>query len=237
MKIAVIGGGISGLTAAFRLDDRHDVELFEANPYLGGHTNTVDVECSGQRHAIDTGFVVYNDRTYPHFVALLKELGVRSRPTAMSFSVRCDRTGLEYCGSSLAGLFAQRANLVRPRFWRMLSDILRFNRQVKAEAAFSHGNARASEMTVGDFLDLGRYSHEFARYYLLPMGSAIWSCPIGVFEQFPIRFVVEFFGNHGLLELRNRPAWRVIEGECAPMYGPWSSGFAARSGPALPSCG
>ena len=101
---------------------------------------------------------------------------------------------------------------MRPRFWRMLSDILRFNRQVKAEAAFSHGNAPASEMTVGDFLDLGRYSHEFARYYLLPMGSAIWSCPIGVFEEFPMRFVVEFFGNHGLLELRNRPAWRVIEG-------------------------
>src|SRR5271166_1623554 len=133
MKIEVIGAGVSGLTAAYQMDRGHDVTLFEANDYLGGHTNTVDVELEGERHAIDTGFVVFNDRTYPNFVAMLEQLGVRSRPTSMSFSLRCDRTGLEYNGSSLNGLFAQRGNLVRPGFWRMLRDILRFNREASGQ--------------------------------------------------------------------------------------------------------
>ena len=211
MKIAVIGAGISGLTAAYRLSRRHDVELFEANSYLGGHTNTVDVECSGQRHAIDTGFVVYNDRTYPNFVAMLDELEVQSRPTSMGFSLRCDETGLEYSGSSLSGLFAQRRNLLRPRFWRMLRDILRFNREAMPLISSLGSDARATRMTVGDFLESGCYSREFGRHYLLPMGAAIWSCPIGLFLEFPVCFVVEFFWNHGLLDLHNRPTWRVIE--------------------------
>ena len=128
MKIAIIGAGISGLTAAYRLSAAHDVTVFEANDYLGGHTNTVDVEIDGERHAIDTGFIVFNDWTYPNFIALLDELGVRSQPTSMSFSVRCDAANLEYNGSSLNGLFAQRRNLLRPSFYRMLTDILRFNR-------------------------------------------------------------------------------------------------------------
>ena len=209
MRIAVIGGGISGLTAAYRLGRKHEVVLFEANDYVGGHTNTVDVELDGEEHAIDTGFMVFNNRTYPNFVAMLDALGIRSRPTSMSFSLRCDRTGLEYNGSSLSGLFIQRRNLLRPRYWRMLSDVLRFNRESPAQALSDQG---AAEMTVGEFIETEGYSHEFVEHYLLPLGSAIWSCPIGLFEEFPVRFVVEFFGNHGLLALRDRPRWRVIEG-------------------------
>ncbi len=209
MKIAIIGAGISGLTAAYRLSPAHEVTLFEANDYLGGHTNTVEVEWDGERRAIDTGFIVFNDWTYPNFIALLDELGVCSQPTSMSFSVRCDAANLEYNGSSLNGLFAQRRNLLRPSFYRMLADIMRFNRDTP-ELVLSR--PATDETTVGEFLTRHRYSREFAEHYLLPMGAAIWSCPMGTFENFPIRFIVEFYKNHGLLSVRNRPTWRVIEG-------------------------
>jgi predicted NAD/FAD-binding protein len=208
MKVAIIGAGISGLTAAYRLSTAHDVTVFEANDYLGGHTNTVDVEVDGERHAIDTGFIVFNDWTYPNFIALLNELNVKSVATSMSFSVRCDAANLEYNGSSLNGLFSQRSNLIRPSFYRMLLDILRFNK----EAAKVPGSAVSEEATVGEYLMRNNYSREFAEHYLLPMGSAIWSCPVGTFESFPIQFIVEFYKNHGLLSVRNRPVWRVIEG-------------------------
>lgn len=208
MKIAIIGGGISGLTTAYRLTGQHDITLFEANDYLGGHTNTVDVEIDGERHSIDTGFIVFNDRTYPNFISLLKELGVPWRPTSMSFSVRCDEANLEYNGSSLNGLFAQRRNMLRPSFYRMLADILRFNREApEVVLGRSHDDA-----TVGEFLGQYRYSREFAEHYLLPMGAAIWSCPLGTFAEFPIRFIVEFYKNHGLLSIRHRPTWYVIDG-------------------------
>ena len=209
MKIAIIGAGISGLTAAYRLNPVHDITLFEANDYLGGHTNTVEVELDGERQVIDSGFIVFNDWTYPNFIALLHELGVRSRPTSMSFSVRCDKANLEYSGSSLNGLFAQRRNLVRPSFYRMLADILRFNREALELARAGSVN---EEATVGEFLARHRYSREFAEHYLLPMGAAIWSCPVGTFENFPIRFIVEFYHNHGLLSIYRRPTWRVVEG-------------------------
>ncbi len=209
MKIAIIGAGISGLTAAYRLSPAHDITLFEANDYLGGHTNTVEVELDGERQVIDTGFIVFNDWTYPKFIEMLNELGVRSRPTSMSFSVRCDAANLEYNGSSLNGLFAQRRNLLRPSFYRMLRDILRFNRDAP-ELFLSR--PVTDETTVGEFLARHRYSREFAEHYLLPMGAAIWSCPVGTFENFPIRFIVEFYRNHGLLSVRNRPTWRVIDG-------------------------
>ena len=213
MKIAIIGAGVSGLTAARLLDRRHEVVVYEADSRPGGHANTVDIQIDDERHAVDTGFMVFNDRTYPHFVALLNELRVPSLPTTMSFSVRCDRTGLEYNGSSLKGLFSQRRNLFRPSFWRMLRDILSFNRE--APRGLSPGSSRDQDddnVTVGEFLRRGRYSREFSEHYLLPMGSAIWSCPTGAFEKFPIRFVVEFYRNHGLLSLRDRPQWRVIDG-------------------------
>ena len=209
MKIAIIGAGISGLTAAYRLSLTHEITLFEANDYPGGHTNTVDVELDGERQAIDTGFIVFNDRTYPNFIKLVEELGVRSQPTSMSFSVRCDAANLEYNGSSLNGLFAQRRNLLRPSFYRMLADIVRFNREAPGLAL---SRPESDETTVREFLARHRYSREFAEHYLLPMGAAIWSCPIGTFENFPIRFIIEFYRNHGLLSIRNRPTWRVIEG-------------------------
>jgi predicted NAD/FAD-binding protein len=209
MKLAIIGAGISGLTAAYRLSPEHDITLFEAGNYLGGHTNTVDVELDGEFHSIDTGFIVFNDRTYPNFIKLLAELGVPSRATSMSFSVRCDAANLEYNGSSLNGLFAQRRNLLRPCFYRMVRDILRFNRD--APKLVLEGST-FDQTTVGEFLEQHRYSREFARHYLFPMGAAIWSCPAGLFEKFPIRFIVEFYRNHGLLSLRDRPVWRVIDG-------------------------
>jgi predicted NAD/FAD-binding protein len=207
MKIAVIGAGISGLVAAYRLCSEHDITVFEANDYPGGHTNTVEVELDGERHAIDTGFIVFNDRTYPNFIALLDELGVASRSTTMSFSVRDERSGLEYNGHSLNTLFAQRRNLLRPKFYQMLADILRFNREARRLVAQCD-----SEITVGEFLVQHRFSELFAQYYLLPMGAAIWSCPIGTLAQFPIRFIVDFYHNHGLLNVFGRPTWRVVQG-------------------------
>ncbi|HWB12979.1 MAG TPA: FAD-dependent oxidoreductase [Pirellulales bacterium] len=207
MKIAVVGSGISGLVAAYRLSAAHDVAVFEANEYAGGHTNTVEVRLAGERHSIDTGFIVFNDRTYPHFVGLLDELRVKSRPTSMSFSVRDDRSGLEYNGRSLNTLFAQRRNLLRPAFYRMLADIVRFNRQAVRLAARCD-----DDVTVADFLHVHGYSSAFREHYLLPMGSAIWSCPRGTFAAFPIRFITEFYRNHGLLNLWRRPTWRVVEG-------------------------
>lgn len=207
MKLAIIGSGISGLTAALRLHRSHEISVFEAADYIGGHTHTVDVNVGGERHAIDTGFIVYNDWTYPNFIQLLDELGVESQPTTMSFSVRDDAANLEYNGHSLGTLFAQRRNLLRPRFYRLLADILRFNREATRLVTDS-----SDETTVGDFLTRHRYSQAFSDHYLLPMGSAIWSCPTGTFAQFPIRFVVEFYHNHGLLSVNRRPTWRVIAG-------------------------
>jgi len=207
VRIAIIGSGIAGLTAAYRLHRQHEVTLFEANNYPGGHTHTVDVELDGERHSIDSGFIVFNHRTYPNFCRLLCELNVASRPTEMSFSVTDERCGLEYKGSSLNGLFAQRSNLWKPSFYRMLADILRFNRQARAIA-----DGREENLTIGEFLARGRYSGQFAEQYLLPMGAAIWSCPLGRFAGFPLRFVAEFYRNHGLIDLWNRPVWHVIEG-------------------------
>jgi predicted NAD/FAD-binding protein len=207
VRIAVIGGGISGLTAAHYLAAEHRIALFEANPYLGGHTNTVAVELGDERHQIDTGFIVFNDRTYPSFTKLLAELGVASKPTEMSFSVRNDDANLEYNGHSLRTLFAQNRNLLRPSFYRMLLDIVRFNR-VAAGAVHCNG----AHESVKEFVDRHRFSSAFANHYLLPMGSAIWSCPRQCFSEFPIGFVIEFFHNHGLLALRDRPTWYVVEG-------------------------
>ncbi|MEQ9410263.1 MAG: FAD-dependent oxidoreductase [Fuerstiella sp.] len=207
MRIAIIGSGISGLVAAYRLNRDHDVTVYEANGYVGGHTNTVVVNRGGQTHAVDTGFIVFNDRTYPGFCSLLDELQVKSRPTSMSFSVRSDAENLEYSGSGLPGLFAQKRNLLRPGFYRMIRDILRFNREAP-QLLQNDDRGR----TVADFLTRNKYSAEFARHYLLPMGAAIWSCPTSTFAEFPIHFICEFYHNHGLLSLKDRPTWRVIQG-------------------------
>lgn len=207
MKIAIVGSGISGMSCGWLLHSRHDVTVFEAGSYVGGHTNTVDVNVSGKSISVDTGFIVCNDRTYPNFLKLIDHLGVSRRPTEMSFSVRCDETGVEYSGSGLSGLFVQRRNLVRSGFLRMVADILRFNRQGTRDASLiSH------EMTVGEYLKQNKYGRGFAEHYLLPMGAAIWSCPTGAFHQFPIRFILEFYHYHGLLSITDRPQWYVIEG-------------------------
>jgi len=206
-RIAIVGTGISGLVAAHRLWRDHEVTVFEANNYIGGHTNTIDVELEGRHWAVDTGFIVFNDWTYPNFIALMDELGVASQPSNMSFSVHCERTGLEYCGSSLNQLFIQRRNLVSPGFYRMIRDILRFNKESRE---FLHGGD--DHVSLGAYLEDGGYSRRFVDHYIVPMGAAIWSTDPEMMYRFPARYFVEFFHNHGLLGIRNRPVWRVIQG-------------------------
>lgn len=196
------------MTAAYTLAERHDVTLFEAASRLGGHTNTVDVRLHGETLAVDTGFIVFNERTYPNFCRLLRELGVDSQPSDMSFSVRSEASGWEYCGSSLNGLFAQRRNLLRPAFYRMLREILRFNRAAMQLLILDD----ASGPSLGEFLHAERFGSEFTDNYLLPMGAAIWSAPPGRMLDFPASSFARFFANHGLLSLRDRPQWRTVTG-------------------------
>lgn len=207
MKIAIIGSGISGLTAAHHLHRRHEITLFEADQRIGGHTHTVTFDLDGRSYAIDTGFIVFNETNYPNFVHLLDDLQVASQPTIMSFSVRCDRTGLEYGSHNLNSLFAQRMNLFRGRFWKMLLEILRFNRQSPALLQDAE-----DWIKVEDYVRQKGYSREFLEHFLTPLGSALWSCPAGKFRQFPMRFVVEFLHNHAMLQASGQPIWRVIQG-------------------------
>jgi len=202
-----VGTGIAGNVAAWKLAQRHEVTVFEADGRIGGHSHTVDVEVGGREYAVDTGFIVFNDRTYPNFVRLLDELGVASQATEMSFSVRDDRARLEYNGTSLNALFAQRSNLARPSFWRMINDILRFHRE--APAVLAPG---AADMPLDEWLARGRFGEAFRNQYILPMGSAIWSSSRNDVGRMPVRFFVRFFSHHGLLSVRNRPTWRTIEG-------------------------
>ncbi|WP_444931201.1 NAD(P)/FAD-dependent oxidoreductase [Microbulbifer sp. SSSA002] len=222
MRIAIVGSGIAGLTAAYLLNRKYDITLFEAQARLGGHTATVDIENDGRRLAVDTGFIVYNDWTYPNFIRLLKELGVQSQPTAMGFSVRCDREGFEYAGNNLNSLFAQRANIVSTGHWRMLWDIVRFNRN----ALRDWREGRLSEtLTLGEYLPANGYSAEFADRYLVPMGSAIWSASVAQMLDFSVSFFVRFFFNHGLLNLVRRPQWRVIKGGSCEYIAPLTRSF------------
>ena len=207
MKVAIVGTGISGLTTANMLQREHEISLFEANDYVGGHANTVTVSPDDKPWSIDTGFIVYNERSYPNFTRLLAQLGVDTHPSTMSFSVRCDRTGLEYNGSTIRQLFAQKRNLFRPAFYRMIRDILRFNREA-LQSAWEAG----SDATLGDVLRSGKYSEQFVGQYLVPMGSAIWSVPATRVLDMPADFFVRFFTNHGMLTVNDRPEWRVIRG-------------------------
>jgi len=207
MKIAVIGTGISGMVAAYLLHREHDITVFEAGDYIGGHTNTVRAPQGDRYYDVDTGFIVFNERTYPNFVRLLDLLGVASRPTTMSFSVKCERTGLEYGSCSLNALFAQRRNLVSPSFHRMLRDLLRFNREAPRLLA-----AGDEEVTLGGYLRDRAYSRQFIHNYLVPMGAAIWSAEPSRMLEFPARHFVRFFGNHGLLSLNDQPRWKVVRG-------------------------
>ena len=210
MKIAIIGTGIAGNYAAYRLAPHHDITVFESKGRIGGHTNTVTVREPGRKLAIDTGFIVFNDATYPNFIALLDELGVASQPSDMGFSVSEAGGGIEYNGSSLNSLFAQRSNLFKPSFYRMLADILRFNREAPAVL-----ESDGPELTLGEFLDRNGYTRNFANHYIVPMGSAIWSATAERMRNMPVKFFVRFFQNHGLLSVNDRPQWRVIQGGSA----------------------
>ncbi|MAZ87330.1 MAG: FAD-dependent oxidoreductase [Cellvibrionaceae bacterium] len=225
MKVAIIGSGISGLTCAYLLQQVADIQVFESAPNIGGHTATKDVVLDGKNYAIDTGFIVFNDWTYPNFIRLMDELGVKSKPTEMSFSVTSELSGLEYSGSSLNTLFAQRRNIFKLSFYGMLRDIVRFNR----EAVEDLDAGLVSEKTsLGDYLALRGYKTEFIENYLIPMGSAIWSASHETMMSFPLVFFIRFFKNHGLLSVTNRPQWRVIEGGSRAYLEPLTRSFSDR---------
>ena len=207
MKIAIIGTGIAGNVAAWHLCRNHDITVFEAGDRTGGHSHTHSIDDRGRQLAIDTGFIVFNDWTYPNFIALLDELGVQSQPSDMSFGVKCEQTGLEYKGSTLNTLFAQRRNLLRPSFYRMLRDIVRFNREARELL-----DCNDATLTLGEYLRENRYSEIFRDCYIIPMGAAIWSAEPQRMLAFPAVSFVRFFANHGLLNIKDRPQWRVIRG-------------------------
>ncbi|MBX3396613.1 MAG: FAD-dependent oxidoreductase [Phycisphaerae bacterium] len=207
MRIAIIGSGISGLIVARLLNDEHEITVFEADNRVGGHTHTVRVAEGNRGLDVDTGFIVFNEDAYPNFTRLLSILGVQSQPSDMSFSVSCRKTGLEWAGTNLNTLFAQRRNLLRPRFHRMLRDVMRFNRTASAAARNGH-----AESSLLDYLRSADYSPEFLEHYLIPMGAAVWSAEPTEFGRIPLRFFVQFFENHGMMSGFQRPTWRVIRG-------------------------
>ncbi|QTS87606.1 FAD-dependent oxidoreductase [Ectopseudomonas khazarica] len=225
MKIAIVGSGIAGLTCAYLLNRKHDIQVFEASDWIGGHTHTVDVQVEGRRYAIDTGFIVFNDWTYPNFIRLLGQVGVAFKPTEMSFSVSDPSSGVEYNGHDLNSLFAQRSNLWSPAFWGMLRDILRFNRQSLEDLASDRIDA---DTTLGQYLQRNGYGRRFIEHYIVPMGSAIWSMSLADMLGFPLQFFVRFCKNHGLLSVSERPTWQVIEGGSRSYVAPLTASFAER---------
>jgi len=221
MRIAIIGSGISGLTAAYLLSEDHEVVVFEANDYVGGHTNTVDVPLNGQDYAVDTGFIVFNKKTYPNFVKLMKRLGVGWQDSLMSFSVQCEKTGLEFSPSSLNSLFIQRRNLVRPSFYRMLWDVVRFKKD--SEALLESDDFK---LTLAEFLTGKGYSRAFVQHFIIPMGEAVWSADPVKFNEFPARYFAQFFKNHGFLNVKDKPQWLTIKGRSRQYIKPISKSYA-----------
>ncbi|MFK7789576.1 MAG: NAD(P)/FAD-dependent oxidoreductase, partial [Phycisphaeraceae bacterium] len=207
MRIAIVGTGVSAMTAAYLLHNQHELTIFDKADYVGGHTNTLDVQVDGKTLAVDTGFIVFNDWTYPNFIKLLDKLEVPSRPSTMSFSVACDQTGLEYNGGSIAGLFAQKKNLVSPKFLGMLRDIIKFNRKAKQLA--EQGD---DLITMQAFAKQHNLGEMFYDKYLIPIAASIWSADPRKVSQFPMRFMAQFFRNHGMLNVWNRPQWRTVVG-------------------------
>ncbi len=224
MRIAVIGTGIAGLTSAWLLQREHQVTVFEKNDYIGGHTATKTIPVQGKNYAIDTGFIVFNDRTYPYFRAMMRELGVAWRDTEMSFSVRDPDSGIEYNGNNLNTLFAQRKNLLSRKFWRLIRGILKFNKAAKAAYA-EHGD-RLDSKTLGEFIAEQKLPAEVSQLYLLPMVAAIWSASLAEAESFPLGFFLRFFNNHGLLNVADRPQWHTIVGGSAAYIEPLTRSFA-----------
>jgi uncharacterized protein len=222
MKIAIIGSGIAGLTSAYLLNRKHKITVFEAGDWIGGHTHTVDVQVDGKHYAVDTGFIVFNDWTYPNFIRLLGQLGVGFKDTEMSFSVSDPHTGVEYNGHNLNTLFAQRRNLISPKFIGMVRDILRFNREALNDL---NSQRIARDMTLGDYLKANGYSERFTEHYIVPMGAAIWSMSLNDMLGFPLQFFVRFFKNHGLLSVSDRPQWCVVEGGSSSYVAPLTESF------------
>jgi len=222
VKIAIVGSGIAGNVAAYHLNREHEITLFEAGNHVGGHTHTHQIEHEGRRVAVDTGFIVCNDRTYPNFLALLDELGVQVQASEMSFSVQT-AGGLEYNGTTLNSLFAQRRNLVRPSFWRMIRDILRFNREAPRLL-----ERPADPVSLGDYLQANHYSTQFIDNYILPMGAAIWSAGTATLRNFPAVYFVRFFHNHGMLSVDDRPQWLTVRGGSAQYVERLTASFRER---------
>jgi predicted NAD/FAD-binding protein len=223
VRIAVIGGGISGLAAAYYLSRKHQVFLFEKDTRLGGHTNTIEVDSSDGKVSVDTGFIVYNERTYPNLVKLFRELGVETQASDMSFSVSDRSTGFEYSSRGLGGFFAQLSNAVRPAHYRLLREILRFNR----EAPKLLESPAATAMTLGDVMDEGKHTSEFAERYLYPMACAVWSMSSEAIRSFPALTLIRFFDNHGMLGIHTHPKWRVVRGGSnrylRPLFAPYQT--------------
>ena len=205
MKIAIIGSGISGLTASYLLNKKHNITLFEKNDYLGGHTHTHDITIGEKNFSVASGFIVYNEKTYPNFIKLLNILNVERQKTTMGFSIKSEVKNLEYAGNSVRSVFAQKRNYFRPSFLRMLIDIIRFNKKAKADLSMS------PQVTLGQYLDQNAYSQSFINHYIIPMGAAIWSTTAKLMMDMPALFFIRFFNNHGLLQIKDRPGWWVIK--------------------------
>ncbi len=229
MRIAIVGAGISGMVTAYLLSPQHDITVFEANDGIGGHTHTMDLDVAGRRYAVDTGFIVFNDKTYPNFVRLMDKLRVPSQPSNMSFSLQCKKTGLVFSPSNLNSLFAQRRNLLRPAFFRMLRDALRFRRESLVLL-----DTPDDQTTLAAYLAQNRYGPLFTNQFIIPMGSAIWSADPEKFQSFPARYFVEFFNNHGFLNIRNQPQWRVIQGGSRQYIAPLVRDYKDRIRPRTP---
>ena len=223
MKIAIIGTGIAGNVLAYHLHQEHDIAVFEANDYIGGHSHTHDIVIDDEQQVIDTGFIVFNYRTYPQFTALLDKLGVKARKSDMSFSVKCELSGLEYNGKNLNTLFAQRRNLLRPSFYRMIRDILRFNRTAPELLHQPH-----NQISLGEYLQQQNFGEAFISQYIIPMGSAIWSSSFNQMMAFPAQLFIRFFANHGLLSVNDHPDWYVIDGGSRNYVAALSRGYRNR---------
>ncbi|HWR72021.1 MAG TPA: FAD-dependent oxidoreductase [Nitrospirota bacterium] len=207
MKIAIIGGGISGMVAAYLLNEDHDITLFETNDYIGGHTHTVDVKREGKTYVVDTGFIVFNETTYPNFLKLIKKLGVDYQPSTMTFSVKSEKNGLEYSPHSLRSFFAQKRNIVDPSFYRMIWDIIRFRRDIDHLV-----REDTDEQEIGPYLRKHGYSRRFIEHFIIPLGSSLWSTDPKRIHNFPLQTFARFFKNHGFLEMEHPIAWKVIKG-------------------------
>ncbi|MBP7992007.1 MAG: NAD(P)-binding protein, partial [Rhodocyclaceae bacterium] len=232
-KIAIIGSGISGLGAAYLLSDHHDVTVFEADGRLGGHSNTVDVTVDGQTFGVDTGFLVFNERTYPKLCRLFGHLQVPVVQSEMSFSVQIGKPDLEWAGTDLSTVFAQRRNLLSPTFWSMLLDALRFNRAATKDL----DNPAMAGLSLGDYLDQEGYGESFRTNYLLPMAAAIWSCPTAQMLAYPFHTFVRFCHNHGLLQITDRPTWVTVAGGSRTYVRMLADALSARGSHVKSHCG